>query len=407
MLPRADITTTRPLAYVEAPTPVGGGTDARQEVYHRLTQIAIGQTLEAEVLKRLDDGTFVVRLADTSARMSLPAGTQPGDKLNLTLLEHEPRLAFTLDQTSAKTGDARATLSTAGKMIDQLLQSAQQGGASTAVIGKVPVMRAPGGDPNQVAAALQDAVDQSGLFYESHLAQWAEGSRSLAEVMREPQAKIASPPNIALKPGGSTDSVLLRHLIQQWNASGRSLPDLVRELQTRTGNFLRPDAAALSQPQAAANYLNNLVEQWTGSGRSMQDLMPPNADQSTAQPINQHAAQLVNSQLHALEHQRFVWQGELWPGQKMEWEVSRDAPQGRSDDSQQQSWQSAVRFELPTLGTITATVHLSGQRVNVFVKTATDEAAATLRAHGGELAQALQAAGSPLDSLIVNRDGQA
>ncbi|MBR8421228.1 flagellar hook-length control protein FliK, partial [Burkholderia dolosa] len=43
-------------------------------------------------------------------------------------------------------------------------------------------------------AALAQAVSASGLFYESHLAQWLAGQRPLAALMREPQARLAAAP---------------------------------------------------------------------------------------------------------------------------------------------------------------------------------------------------------------------
>ncbi|MDK0999956.1 flagellar hook-length control protein FliK, partial [Burkholderia contaminans] len=43
-------------------------------------------------------------------------------------------------------------------------------------------------------AALAQAVSESGLFYESHLAQWLAGQRPLAALMREPQARLAAAP---------------------------------------------------------------------------------------------------------------------------------------------------------------------------------------------------------------------
>ncbi|MBN3829648.1 flagellar hook-length control protein FliK, partial [Burkholderia sp. Ac-20384] len=39
-------------------------------------------------------------------------------------------------------------------------------------------------------AALAQAVSESGLFYESHLAQWLAGQRPLTALMREPQARL-------------------------------------------------------------------------------------------------------------------------------------------------------------------------------------------------------------------------
>jgi hypothetical protein len=253
MLPRADNLGTRPLAYVEAPTPVGQSTDARQEVYHRLNQIALGQQLPAKVLERLADGTFLVRVADASARMSLPVGAQVGDDLSMTLVERQPRPTFLLGAgTPSTSGDARATLSQAALLIDSLLQSAQQSGAVTAAIGKKPLLPSPSGNAAQLAAALQDGADASGLFYESHLAQWAAGSRPLSSIQREPQADRPG----ATDANGGTDAALLRHLAGQWLGNGRSLSDLAAELQARTGNGL--------QPGLESNALNSHSSFWPG-----------------------------------------------------------------------------------------------------------------------------------------------
>ncbi|MBS0309455.1 MAG: flagellar hook-length control protein FliK [Proteobacteria bacterium] len=373
MLPRTDIAGSRPVVYAEAPTPVTGGTDARQEVFHRLSQIQIGQQLQAAVLQRMDDGTFLVRVADTTARMNLPNGAKVGDTLNMTLIEKAPRPSFAIGPDAKAAGES-ATLSPAARLIDRLLQAAQQGGASTSIVGKVPLLPSPAGDAPQMAGILRDAVATSGLFYESHLAQWAAGSRSLAELMREPQAQNQHAAQTGQKAeSGSTETALLRHLVQQWTANGRSITDLAQELQTRTAPLLGSQAA---------------------NGELM------------LQQLNPQATQLINSQLNTLETQRFVWQGELWPGQKMEWEIARDAPErGTPSAPEQQSWQSVVRFELPTLGKVAATIHLSGERVRMVVAAGSEESAAALRAHGGELASALSAAGSPLDSLIVKQDG--
>ncbi len=397
MLPRADIAGVRAVGYVEAPAPVNRSGDARQEVYHRLNQIALGQQVPAKVMERLTDGTFLVRLANTSAKMSLPVGTKVGDDLAMTLLERQPRPTFLLGAAAdAHSGDAPANLSSAARLIDRLLQSAQQNGSSAALVGRVPVLPSPAAGSPQVAAALQDAVDVSGLFYESHLAQWAAGSRSLAALLREPQARQATGASNMADPS-QTESALLRHLVQQWTGSGRSLTDLMAELQARTGNFLKPGADALTQQQAAEAHLSRL----------MQEVMQKSTADPMAQNLNSPSSQLINAQLNALETQRFMWQGELWPGQKMEWEVSRNAPDGKSAQPEQQSWQSAVKFELPSLGQVSATIHLVGERVSILVRTASPESASVLRAHGGELAEALAAAGSPLEALIVNQDGKA
>lgn len=233
-----------------------------------------------------------------------------------------------------------------------------------------------------MAAALQDTVDASGLFYESHLAEWTAGSRSLADLRREPQAG-----------GGATaascdaNATLLRHLANQWIGSGRPLAELAQELQARTGITLQPATEA---------QLNILLQQ-------LQDAAQANKDPAA---LNPQTAQLVNAQLNTLENQRFAWHGEVWPGQKFEWEVERDGGDRGQQQEQQENWQSTVKFELPHLGQVSATIHLVGERVSIQVRTESPEHAAMLRTFGSELALALEAAGSPLDALVVNDDKQ-
>lgn len=355
MLPRADMTGTRPLATVEAPTPVRPGADPRQDVYNRLTQIAIGTRLQAEVLSRFDDGTFLVRVADTKARMNLPDGTRVGDSLSMTMLGFRPRPTFLLGSGS---GSATTILSSAGRLIGGLLKNAQEQGASTALAGKAPLLASPAllspaADVPQVATALHDTLSFSGLFYESHVHQWVNGGRSIEALMREPQAQAGK---------GLLPTLL-------------SPSDTVQlESQTHVEQTLATDADTIV-------------------GTLKHD------------SISAESMQIIHLQLNTLEQQQVRWQGQLFPGQPMEWVVSEDTPSSENEqEATESSWQSAVRFELPALGAVSATIRLVGTHVYVQVNTATEETAASLRAHGDKLASALDAAGSPLDLLLIKQD---
>jgi hypothetical protein len=48
-------------------------------------------------------------------------------------------------------------------------------------------------DARALRDVLKSALAHSGIFYESHLAQWMSGHRSREEVLREPQARLAWP----------------------------------------------------------------------------------------------------------------------------------------------------------------------------------------------------------------------
>ena len=323
---RPELAGARAIIPLEALMPVLPLADTREEASHRFAQSTLGQLFQGKVLSRLEDGSFLVRIADTMARMVLPAGTRAGDLLQLTLMSREPQLTFLL---GLQPGAAPTSLSATGRLIDNLLQTAQQNGAPNTVLGKTALIPSPAMNTEQIAVALRDTISTSGLFYEAHVREWANGNRALSELMREPQAQ--------------------------------------------TAHTQQADPAAV-QPRSDTN--------------------------TTA------LSQLIHQQLNTLEQQRVLWRGEAWPGQTMEWEVGEDTPEGSSREMQP-PWRSEVRFELPTLGTVSATIRLTGEHVQVQIHADSEAAAASLRAHGTLLSNAMNAAGIPLDSLIVKQDERA
>ncbi|RZI42080.1 flagellar hook-length control protein FliK [Herbaspirillum sp. HC18] len=379
MLPRADLNTNRPPASLEAATTVVSSTDARLEIFRRLNQISIGRELQVTVDAALDDGTYLVKVADTAARMALPVGTKVGDTLSMVFIAKEPRPTFLLTQQQ---GSAPASLSTTARLIDHLVQSAEQDGMPATVVAKTPLAASPTEfAPKQVAEAMQKAISNSGLFYESHLHEWISGTRPRDELAQEPQAHLsgAKQPQqadkTALHDAPNLDLGRLAADMRSVGEGAQKLANLIQNAQLQSGNNTATDADLITQAQVPL----------------------PSVDPETAQ--------IISSQLNTLEHQTISWQGQLWPGMPMEWEIREDKREGGPKEEQQpSSWTSVVRFELPHLGGISATIHLLGDRVHVKVNTESDDAAATLRGFSGMLADALDAAGSPLDSLTVKRD---
>lgn len=446
MLPRADIVGTRPVASVEATRPTIAVGDAHQEVAQRLNRIALGSFLEGEVLSRLQDGSFTVKVADTAVRMNLPSGTQVGETLDLMLIATEPRPAFVL---TTPTRDNTASLSSAGRLVDWIIHTAKAAGAPTALLGKTPLAPSADAKPAQVAASMKDTLEFSGLFYESHVAQWISGERPLTTLLQEPQAKNSNLPLIATalraaasaaraagtgsappntthlarlieNLGGHPDA--LRALMTMLHASSQIVPNSppaeanapeqpVRNPAT-TENVTVPDLPADAQtanvpaPDAAAG--TELMPVPTAATAVATDQPMTEADVTLLhKTMSSESVNTVNLQLNTLEQQRIAWQGELWPGQQIEWEIGEETPQGKQADAQERAWQSVVRFEMPVLGKVSATVRLSGERLQIQVRAADEATASLLRAHGNVLGSALAAAGSPLDQLTVKRDETA
>lgn len=428
MLPRADITGIRPVGPIDATRPTAPVGDVRQEVADRFGQASLGKLFQAQVLSRLTDGSFAVKVADTTVRMNLPAGMQVGDGLDLTLVSVQPRPTFLLENQPG--GKADASLSNAGKLINNVLQAAQKEGAPTALVGKTPIVPSSAASPTQVATALKDTLAFSGLFYESHVAQWASGERPLADLMREPQAKNSNPaltrtlllgntpdaglespdtaatqaqpgdtPSAAAKPEGRAAETarpgenLRNNQANQANqADSRQPAELTRPTQT-------PDAKPADATPAEKLTSDGAARETSAAARSS-----ANAE-TAARPetLGSESVRMISLQLEALEQRHVAWQGELWPGQKMEWEVTEEEPNRKPDDPEK-SWQSVIRFELPSLGAVAANIRLTGNRLQVQVRAGSEDTTSLLRARGSELASALDAAGSPLDLLTVKRD---
>ncbi|MDP9109230.1 MAG: flagellar hook-length control protein FliK [Pseudomonadota bacterium] len=343
---RADIEGVRAVARLDAALPVARIGEAREEMSARLALLAIGTRLQGTVQAQLADGSFVVKLPDAAIRTNLPTGNKVGDALQLTLVATAPRPTFSID---TEAGAAPTTLSPTARLIDTLLQRT----GATTLIGKTAVVDNPAATPAQLASSLQKTLSESGLFYESHLQQWNAGERPLAALLREPQNQTA-----AQVPGGTV------------NESDSALSAVTAALAAAA-----PTTADPNQPIAA---------------------------------MHADTAQLVNLQLNTLDQPRIQWQGEVWPGQRMEWEVSDESSHRASPtDPAERSWQSVVRFDLPTLGRIAATITLTGGHVQVQVRAADAHSAQTLRQHGGSLASALEAADSALDQLTIRQDAQA
>lgn len=418
MFYRTDIGGTRPLVQVDAPTYVTPVSDARQESFERFAHIQLGKQTLAQIISRFDDGSFLVNVSNAAARMNLPEGAKVGDSLPLTLITRDPRPTFLLGPQSS---GATATLSHAARLISNLLQTAQKEGGPTGLVGKTALLPSPANmQPAPLATTLQDTLEYSGLFYESHVVQWAQGGRSRAELMREPQARFSREFQPALPAAllkGAAELIPAAMAREVAALTGKDISAvLIKDIVALTGK----DVSAITARDIAALVTKGLVAP-TGhlgeSGHLQIDpqtgvllKVVPSIGQETAQKelpaLSMEAKHIITQQLNTLDNNRVFWQGELWPGQPFEWAVSDETPQGRTEDTEK-VWRSTLRLSMPTMGEIHASVQLSGDKVQLSLRADSQEVASVLQSHGDELAAALLASGTRLDFMGVGLNGQA
>lgn len=374
-LPRIDAQGPRQVAPLEPARPVAPVGDARQEALDRTLSSLIGRTVPVAVLAKMNDGTFLVRVAGNAARMALPEGAQPGTEVPLKVIAGEPRPAFqltgallprtpltytpggaaplpgsaemaelptadlarvavkgaapgaaSLTPAPAAAGDPKTApqLSPTGRALGDVLGAALKLPQPTeARIATAPIAAAPTADTQKIADGLQHAIDKSGMFYESHLAEWAGGERPLAELKGEPQM-----------------------------ATGRQAMEAVRQ----------------------------------------------------GVPADPATAQLISQQLATQEQGRVSWQGQLWPGQAMQWDITRDGPDGGGHGGDRETtapWRSQLTLRFAALGEMKANIVMSGDQVHIRLQAGTDASGQLLRTHAARLQEALAAAGTPAATLAI------
>lgn len=319
-----------------------------------------GDQLTASVEAQRPGERFLVRAGPFLFDVALPVEAEVGQRLQLQFLGTSPRITFALLEEAPlpqpAPHSAPVQISLAARSLSALIQSlGAEGADATAPLGDArPLLASPAANPAQLAAALQHAVERSGLFYESHLAQWLTGERALESLLREPQGRLA-----ALAP--------------------RSAP-----------------TSGADEPM-----INGAAQLRSSTAGAAQITWFDNADAVDPQALPQ-----VRAQLDALDARQIVWHGQPWPGQPMDWRID-ELPEHHGGQEDTHAWTSRVRLVLPHLGEVTAELSLQAHslRLRLFAGDRASEAA--LAAGQGSLAHALDEAGLRLTGFSITHDESA
>lgn len=346
-----------------------------------LPELQPGQTFTARIVESLPDSTFKAMVAGRQFTLQLPEGAQTGDMLELVVVDRTPQaiIARRVDAQPASLAAGQpypyAKISNAGRMIGELvLPEGEMPQPAPLNRGQPLLPQAPaGGAPSasELAPMLAKAVSQSGLFYESHQAQWIAGQRPLESLRAEPQGRLPVAPH--------REPTAERAASPAQNAG--------------------PGAGTAQPAQASATMTEGPRAYATGAERTTdRTLVAP-----TLQSIPEEVRPLVQQQLDAVVTQRLAWHGEAWPGQAIDWTIEREvADEGRSAAAGEEAprWATTLRLTMPRLGALDATLQLSGDGLRLRLD-ATEAAAADLRRQLPELARALAEGGLTLQSAEV------
>lgn len=425
MLPRVD-TNIRPIAAIEAPSAAAIIGAAKQEAASRFDLLEIGKQIRGEILSRLNDGTFFVKLAGATARMALPQNSKVGDSIPLTLITLTPRPTFLLE-----TGHGNATTTATFSRQDlienfirpaktaQPAPTSKEAELETSASYILETEQNPNTSnlPGKTSADIARNVPAEQLRPSSILPGKISADSSAGKLTEQAELNAGSTPTNLSDTGKLINKILLQ--AQQQGAPSALIGKT--PLVSNADELKHPDQLARHLQQTISSsglFYEAHVANWAEGKMSRADLMrEPQAQQvnttanasNTVETAQDHAnlAQLIHLQLDVLEQQKITWQGQLLPGLPFSWEITQhDHHDQTESDESEPSWQSVVRFELPHLGVVAATINFHAGQLQLFLRSDTDETVQVLKERSLELMQALDVAGAPLKSLQVKRDEQ-
>ena len=327
MLPANLISTLKALSVTDKPlitaTPDKGAANTG-------AQFEPGQKVQGTVQAQVAPNVFNVRVATQLLQMQLPAFVRSGDTITLQVVSLQPRLTFTLAASSNPVSTPES-LSAASRLLSSLSQQPLERSyvrpiqSSTLWTGEKVQP-----DTTQLAGKLNEALSQSGLFYESHQAQWIAGTRPTTQLLQEPQ---------------------------------NQLPQSANPKSAETAGSTLPSTQTASEQRVAAP------------------------------GIPEHLQTLVQQQMSALETHQVLWQGQVWQGQEMRWKVSEESPHRNAQGVEEGQWITRIDLDLPNLGGVSARLSFNGNALNLSLDVSGAQAREKLGNASSQLTAALSERG--------------
>lgn len=318
------------------------------------------------VLDQLAPGKAAPR-APASPSTPGAAGAADGAKSASTTATARAATAATVGNAAALPLPATELPSTLPMLsgLAQLVTRISAGDDGAAALAPV-ALPTPAADTAELPAAIREAVQQSGLFYESHLEDWVAGRRSLEDVLNEPQARFTQ-----------------RHLGELPSHEALPLPK-------------SPDAATLSGTDARASdaasssFSNAGNTDATSNAKAPDAWQPPRA----LEPI-------VREQLAVLAQGAASVPLVPWPGQGATLEIRDEARAPGAPEDAAPAFRVSLKMTLPELGRVEFVLSAQGDAIRVAA--AADEASSrdALASRSRELRDALAARALSLDAMEI------
>lgn len=301
-----------------------------------------GQQFQATVQAQLAPGIFRVQVADQLLQLQLPLNIRSGDMITLQVVSLLPRLTFNMAASANPLSTADQLSATARLLSSLTQQPLEKSFVRPADSAPLWTGATQFPDTAELAGKLHTALSHSGLFYESHQAQWLAGSRNTAQLLQEPQNLPAAP--------------------------GRD------EQAPRTNTSVTLNSATATTGQ----------------------------ERISIPGIPDHLQPLIQQQLNALETRQVQWQGQVWPNQEMNWKIHEETSHAPGGEEGRQ-WSTQIQLDLPNLGEVSATLRFGNNGLSVTLDADISATRAKLGTASSILVAALADRGLTIASTLVSQ----
>ncbi len=307
-----------------------------------------GTRVVAEVRAIIDPTRALLQIGAQVLDARLPIPVKVGERVPLRVVELFPKLVFALDAEEAPPASrTQVSISSAARVIAEVIRTTEPGqaGKPLRLTEALPLPQGRAPQPEEIARSLKQAVERSGLFYEKHQARWISGDYPLAELAREPQAKL------------------------HWPSATPS-----------------PSSAPMASREPAVLNAVPVAEKAAVAAR----------DASVSRTPSEAP---LRAQLELLDGRPVLVAMSGWERQDIHWELPQRerGGEGRAEEI----WSTQLHLSFPRLGAVSAHLRLIDGKLTLALTTASGETRSELVARQDALMDALKGAGLNLSGLAV------
>lgn len=410
-------------------------------------QFTPGQQYEGQVLDSLPNGRNLVQVANQKLDMLLPQQARPGDVIRLTFLQAGPRPTFMLNAEPVATLPKTVSVSQVAQQVSALARY-----EPTSAAGATPSVTVATSPLATVSTVAANATQQAALPQQTGPAVSMTAAANTAAASSQAATSTATA-NTATAMANTTTQVVVttaKPIIANPSlmlaatpaaagtvtaVAGPPIPAMMSSSEAVGGAYAsmaaNPNlstAQGVAAQQASVAYVlpmrlqqtikesglfyESHLGKWVRGEISLDSVLrEPQAalakspghllDLPDLAGMPEKAASMASRQLNMLENGSFIWQGQPWPGQVMEWQVTERDGGGKAGEEEMQKWHSQLNMTLPRLGGVSASLDVGALGLRIRLTAATPEALAEMKAALPELAQRMRAAELNLTSLQV------